>query len=155
MLWHIPAGIDVKTCKVSLLMNTSEQLLSRDEFRESVFERDSRKCVVCGREATAAHHILERKLFDNGGYYTDNGVSLCDDCHLKAEACILTCEELRVKAGIISVILPPCWEKFPEQRLSKWGDGVDRHGNVTHPGPLHNTDQFRKAWLLRYKLHRD
>jgi len=30
----------------------------RDIFRESVFERDNHKCVVCGEPALDAHHII-------------------------------------------------------------------------------------------------
>jgi len=60
------------------------QLLSRTEFREGVFERDKLKCVICGAPAVDAHHIIERRLFPDGGYYLDNGSSLCGDCHMKA-----------------------------------------------------------------------
>jgi hypothetical protein len=31
------------------------------------------------------HHIINRNLLSNGGYIKDNGISLCPDCHLKAE----------------------------------------------------------------------
>lgn len=42
-------------------------LLSRDKFRQSVFDRDSHKCVICGDGPEVgvfidAHHILERRL---------------------------------------------------------------------------------------------
>ena len=53
-------------------------LLSRDEFREGVFERDGHKCVVCKEQGKDAHHILERRLFNDGGYYLDNGATLCE-----------------------------------------------------------------------------
>jgi 5-methylcytosine-specific restriction endonuclease McrA len=43
------------------------KLLTRDEFREAVFARDKHKCVFCGSPAVDAHHILERRLFDNYG----------------------------------------------------------------------------------------
>lgn len=52
-------------------------LLTRDDFREFVFKRDNHKCVVCGEPAVDAHHILERRLFHDSGYYLDNGASLC------------------------------------------------------------------------------
>jgi hypothetical protein len=41
-----------------------ERLLTRDEFREGVFERDNHKCVICGATAQDAHHILERRIID-------------------------------------------------------------------------------------------
>lgn len=52
------------------------KLLSRDEFRESVFARDRYKCIFCGKQAEEtpegkldAHHIIERRLWSDGGYY--------------------------------------------------------------------------------------
>ncbi len=32
-----------------------------------------------------AHHIADRNLMPNGGYVKSNGISLCHDCHVKAE----------------------------------------------------------------------
>ncbi len=32
-----------------------------------------------------AHHITDRNEMPNGGYVKENGISVCDDCHLKAE----------------------------------------------------------------------
>lgn len=32
-----------------------------------------------------AHHILKREWMPNGGYVAANGITVCDDCHLKAE----------------------------------------------------------------------
>ncbi len=50
-------------------MNTNE-LMSRDEFRNTVFKRDGYKCVICGAPAKDAHHLVERRLWGNcGGYY--------------------------------------------------------------------------------------
>lgn len=65
----------------------SQILLSRDTFRESVFKRDKYTCVICGKEAKDAHHIIDRKLFKDGsqGYFIDNGASLCSSCHIDAE----------------------------------------------------------------------
>lgn len=58
-------------------------LLNRYQFQKQVFERDNFKCVVCG------------KPFENGGYYIDNGVSLCSEHHIMAETTFLSCEQLR------------------------------------------------------------
>ena len=42
-------------------------LLTRDEFRNKVFERDRRRCVICGATnfdaRLDAHHIIERRLW--------------------------------------------------------------------------------------------
>ena len=98
----------------------SIKLLTRDEFREGVFERDHNKCVICNKPAKDAHHILERKLFSDGGYYLDNGASLCEEHHIKAEETTLTCNEIREKCKIKTIILP---EHFYEDiEYDKWGN---------------------------------
>lgn len=60
-----------------------------------------------------------------GGYFLDNGATLCDDgslssCHLRAEATLISCEDLRRAAGIASVVLPD--HLYADQRYTKWGD---------------------------------
>ena len=97
-----------------------EQLLSRDEFRNGVFQRDNHLCVICGNPATAAHHIVERRLFSDGGYYINNGASLCDLHHWMAESTELSCEEIRAACGIKSVVLPE--HLYPDMRYDKWGN---------------------------------
>lgn len=60
----------------------------RNHFRNSVFERDKNCCKVCGQksEILDAHHITDRNELPFGGYVLENGISLCPDCHWKAEA---------------------------------------------------------------------
>lgn len=58
----------------------------RENFRNAVFGRDNNKCAVCGREDNLdAHHIISRDIMPNGGYVKENGISLCEECHIKAE----------------------------------------------------------------------
>jgi len=58
----------------------------RKQFNKDCLERDDNKCRVCDdEEATAVHHITDRKEMPNGGYHYKNGISLCDECHKKAE----------------------------------------------------------------------
>ena len=47
---------------------TAPKLLSRDDFREAVFARDGQRCAVCAAPAVDAHHVIERKLWFDGGY---------------------------------------------------------------------------------------
>ena len=82
-------------------------LLTRIEFKEQVFKRDNHKCIICNKDAADAHHIIDRSLFSDNGYYLDNGVSLCSECHIKAEQTIISCKELRTKANIQNIIYPP------------------------------------------------
>lgn len=99
------------------------KLLTREEFKESVFKRDGNKCVMCMMPAVDAHHLMERKLFPDGGYYLDNGVSLCSEHHLEAEKCDITVEELRTAAGIKQIVLPP--DLKSDVVYDKWGQEVD------------------------------
>src|ERR1035437_576035 len=106
---------------------TSSKLLSREEFREKVFARDKKCCVICKKLADAAHHIMERKLWDDGGYYLENGASLCQKCHILAEQTVLSCEEIREAAGIQVVVLP----KHLEQNVhyDKWANIIRPDGS--------------------------
>jgi 5-methylcytosine-specific restriction endonuclease McrA len=64
----------------------NQKQLVRHNFRESVFKRDGHKCRVCGKTGDLdAHHITDRSLMPKGGYVRENGISLCPECHLKAE----------------------------------------------------------------------
>lgn len=122
-------------------------LLKRDDFREKVFKRDKHKCVWCGGIAVDAHHIIERKLFDDGGYYLENGVSLCEKCHLLAEQTILSCQELRERAGIINTILPQLFDRFLV--YDKWGNILLEDGRRIK-GPMFNTEQVQK--IIPYEI---
>jgi hypothetical protein len=111
------------------------KLLPRDDFRHLVFERDEYRCVVCKLGAMDAHHLIERRLWPNGGYYLDNGVSLCGACHLKAEQTVYSVEQLREFAGITRVVVPPHFED--DQRYDKWGNpilasGMRAQGELFH-----------------------
>lgn len=59
----------------------------REAFRQAVFERDGHKCRKCRRQNCSldAHHITDRREMPNGGYVVQNGISMCDTCHLLAE----------------------------------------------------------------------
>lgn len=98
-------------------------LLTRDQFRESVFQRDGHKCVYCGAPAKDAHHIIERRLFSDGGYYLDNGASLCQEHHIAAEQTILSPQDLRELIGIKNVILPE--HLYESYEYDKWGNIVN------------------------------
>src|SRR5574343_254200 len=102
------------------------KLLTRDEFRDGVFERDGHKCVVCGDDAIDAHHIMERRLFTDGGCYMDNGASRCAMHHIQAEQTIITPQDLRDMIGIASVVLPE--HLYHDQSYDKWGNVVLPNG---------------------------
>lgn len=96
------------------------KLLTRDDFRNAVFERDGHKCVLCSEPAQDAHHIIERRLFSDGGYYLDNGASVCGQCHIKCEETTISVENVRDAAGIRKVMLPEHF--YYDLRYDKWGN---------------------------------
>lgn len=104
----------------------SNKLLSRDEFRNMVFERDHHQCIVCKKPAKDAHHILERRLFPDSGYYLDNGASLCEEHHLAAEMTTLSAQEIREILQIKNPILPP--HLYRDQEYDKWGNIILPNG---------------------------
>lgn len=82
-------------------------LLSREQFREGVLARDKHQCVFCGKKSgIVAHHIIERRVFDNGGYYLENGASVCTEHHLECEMTLIGADKVREACGITRVILP-------------------------------------------------
>lgn len=97
-----------------------KNLLTRDTFRESVFKRDNYNCIICNKPAKDAHHIIERRLFSDGGYYIDNGASLCEEHHIEAEKTTLSCDTIREKANIKNIIIPDHFYK--EYSYDKWGN---------------------------------
>lgn len=111
-------------------------LLTRDEFREGVFKRDDHKCVICKKPAQDAHHIIERRLWPDGGYYLDNGASLCGACHILAEKTVISVEEIRIAAGVRKIIVPP--HLYPDHRYDKWGNHVLTNGQRTKGELFHD-----------------
>ena len=111
-------------------------LLSRDEFRRSVFDRDGHCCVICGAAGVGdpdhasytldAHHIVERRLwtspFELGGYFVDNGSTLCTTHHREAERTTLSCEDIRTACGIERRRLPEHLYADTDCRYDKWGN---------------------------------
>ncbi len=72
-------------------MSASKKVI-RARFRNAVFTRDNYTCRKCGYKLKEsideldAHHITGREVMPNGGYVAENGISLCEECHIKAEA---------------------------------------------------------------------
>ncbi|MEY8802056.1 HNH endonuclease [Leisingera sp. XS_AS12] len=119
----------------------SDSLLDRPAFKAAVFARDNHACVICGAPADAAHHILERKLFRDGGYYLSNGASLCPDCHYEAEKTTLSVEEVRAACRINNPALPPGFSA--KAAYDKWGNEIHSDGTRSR-GPLFNDPGARK-----------
>ena len=119
-------------------------LLSRKQFKEQVFKRSKGRCVFCSDQAVDAHHILERKLFPDGGYYLDNGAAVCEKHHLDCERTIISVEAVREACGITNVILPPGFEAF--YVYDKWGN-IEKFDGTRKPGPLFHDTGCRKSLI--------
>lgn len=117
-------------------------LMTRDQFREKVFERDNHKCVVCGAPAVDAHHILERRLFVDGGYYIDNGASVCAEHHMQCEMTVISVEEIRNYANITKPVLPDHF--YDDARYDKWGNVVMDNGRRLR-GELFEDESVQKV----------
>lgn len=102
------------------------KLLTRDEFRRQVFVRDNHKCVFCNNPAQDAHHILERRLWSDGGYYIDNGASVCGYHHIECEKTIISVEDVRLACNITKKIIPS--HLYDDQIYDKWGNPVLQNG---------------------------
>jgi hypothetical protein len=126
-----------------------DQLLDRERFKTVVFARAGGVCVFCARIALDAHHILERKLFKDGGYYTGNGAAVCEQHHWQCETTELSVEEVRRAAKISTVILPPGFDR--NKRYDKWGNEMRQDGTLI-AGPLVDDVGMRRALEQAGKL---
>ena len=127
-------------------MNT---LLTREAFKEQVFARNRGRCVFCDAPAVDPHHILERKLFPDGGYYLANGAAVCDVHHWECETTKRSVEEVRAAAGIHAAMLPDILEAG--HSYDKWGNRI-RPDGLREPGPLFSDSGARKALAAGGKL---
>ena len=127
---------------------TRMKLLTRDAFREGVFARDGKRCVVCSDDGQDAHHILERRLFDDGGYYLDNGATVCEGHHMEAEQTVISCEFLREAAGIERLVIPD--HLYADQVYDKWGNPIMPNGRRLR-GELFGDESVQK--VLAGQLH--
>jgi len=117
-------------------------LLSREAFKSLVFKRSAHKCVFCGQPAVDAHHILERKLFADGGYFLANGAAVCEAHHWACETTQLCVQAVRRAAGITDTVLPPGFD--PNGVFDKWGNRIWPSG-LRSWGPLEQDTGARKA----------
>lgn len=69
---------------------SSKKKQVRAAFRNAVYTRDKYTCRCCGfkgdENTLDAHHIIDRNEMPNGGYVKENGITVCSECHIKAES---------------------------------------------------------------------
>lgn len=123
------------------------KLLSRNDFRNGVFKRDNYQCVVCGDKDGPhdAHHIVDRRLWSKpeemGGYFLDNGATVCNPCHIKCEETTISCDELRDSCGITKILIP--FHLVSDERYDKWAN-IILENNQRMPGELFHDESVQK-----------
>jgi len=125
------------------------KLLSRNDFREGVFKRDNYRCVICHKTAGEtpekelyAHHILERRLWPDGGYYLENGATVCDIHHMECEMTRISVEQVREACGITHKCIPDTL--YEDQLYDKWGNPMTWDGKRSI-GPLFYDESVQKV----------
>lgn len=74
--WNWQGGIS--------LINDRHDSREYKEWRLKVYQRDSYKCRYCGsKEKINAHHIYSWKNYPELRYNIDNGITLCEKCHIE------------------------------------------------------------------------
>lgn len=129
--------------KFFLYLIMKQKLLSRTEFKASVFKRDKFTCVFCDKPACDTHHILDRALWSDGGYYLNNGASVCEAHHWDCERTTITVKEVYQTCGITDIILPEGFDST--QSYDKWGNIMLPDG-MRKPGPMFHTDGVQKIF---------
>jgi len=123
-------------------MPAEDQLLSREDFDKYVKLRSAGYCVFCDKLAVDSHHILDRKLFPDGGYYLGNGAAVCEMHHVLCERTLIPVKQVRESAHIENPVLPPGFSKHAN--YDKWGNTViSRY--IILLGPLKSDDGMLKA----------
>lgn len=119
------------------------KLLSRDEFREKVLARSWGGCVICSKPAKDAHHILERRLWPDGGYYLENGAAVCAEHHLECERTTISVQDVRHAAGITKIVVPP--QLYDDHEYDKWGNPILSDGYRRGHGELFYDESVQKV----------
>ena len=119
-----------------------DALLSREDFKRLVLAASAGRCVLCLKPASAAHHIMERKLFSDGGYRLSNGAAVCDECHWRCETTEISVEQVLCARGLESPLLPEGLSVH--KSYDKWGNEVLPDGRRL-PGPLFEDPGVQKA----------
>jgi hypothetical protein len=117
------------------------KLLSREEFVAQAHARDNNSCVICKAAASDVHHIIERKLWTDGGYYLNNAATICSTHHYEAEQTLLSCDTIREKANITEIILPEHFDT--DAKYDKWGNVILPNGTRLK-GEMFYTEQVQK-----------
>jgi hypothetical protein len=119
------------------------KLLSRADFKRLSFELHNYTCVFCKDKAIDAHHIFDRKLFKDGGYYLNNVAPVCEKHHMDCEKTIIELDDVWLACNITEPVYPVGFDK--SLNYDKWGNIiVNEYSRI--PGPLFNDDGVQKIF---------
>jgi hypothetical protein len=124
--------------------------MSRREFRERCVERDGGECLVpwCSEEVTVApdgsgevHHVVDRELWNDGGYIRENGACVCNVHHQMAEQNEIPPQAFWRWVGIEEIPVPSpqgdtIWNMINGKdnviAIDKWGEPFETppHGDL-------------------------
>lgn len=124
-----------------------QKLLTREDFKIKVFQRDKHICIFCKKPSVDAHHVYDRKLFTDGGYYLNNGASVCEEHHWEVEKTNISVEEVYKASGIINPAIPP--QLDISLSYDKWGNIILNNGRRL-PGIMFFEENVQK--ILKDKL---
>jgi hypothetical protein len=96
----------------------------RSNFRSAVFDETNNECIVpwCETQADDAHHVIERELWNDGGYIPDNGASVCNKHHQYAETNDIPPQAFWMWKNIQE---PPLPASIDTMHVDKWGAEFD------------------------------
>lgn len=82
---HMPRGKEHWNWQGGIsLINDKRDSQEYKKWRLEVYKRDNYKCVKCGSKIKLnAHHIKSWKNYPSLRYELDNGITLCEKCHIK------------------------------------------------------------------------
>ncbi len=126
-------------------LDKADQLLSRQDFAVKVLARSKGKCAFCDNAAVDAHHIFDRKLYFDGGYFLSNGAAVCEKHHWQCETTCLSVVDVLRQCSIEQAKLPPGLD--PQMQYDKWGNRL-RSDGLREPGPLFLTTGCHKALAI-------
>jgi hypothetical protein len=66
-------------------------------------------------------------LWPDGGYYLDNGASVCEEHHKQCEMTTISVEDIRIACGITKKVLPP--HLYSDVMYDKWGNVILDNGS--------------------------
>ena len=131
----------MRTSKRELEFQLTTFKSERIAFRDSVMERSNHKCSFCDLDAVDAHHIMERRLFFDGGYHLENGIAVCAKHHLDCEMTLISVEECVEAIGINKRDTP--LHLYRDQKYDKWGNPILANGTRLR-GELFDDESVQK-----------